>query len=335
MKKYFNKFLFSLIIIFSIFFIASCNNEDENVASSSEIRENKYSVLLDNRLENDNIEIKTKYVKMNNGIPSSVIIDYSSKYDEGTKIYVNVKNNSNEKIIVKAIISDTVLDYCIIDSANSNELIGLELEGDMTILVDLAPSLAHFTINFDKSKNSSSAINRLFVYDPDDANRADYSDDSDVLIGKNVAIYEFNYASSVHLTIVHNGKKIVDKYYSKVIDQEAGHDEKFIFEIEGDLIVTEEAIDQIPIDGFVKINLTGDNIGRFSIGMSDFYDSEYVEKGTFKVTITNLNKTNSIKATVKIGDNVVIDDVIEKKKDKEYPNITFNTNVLVTFSLVE
>ena len=43
MKKYFNKFLFSLIIIFSIFFIASCNNEDENVASSSEIRENKYT----------------------------------------------------------------------------------------------------------------------------------------------------------------------------------------------------------------------------------------------------------------------------------------------------
>lgn len=116
----------------------------------------------------------------------------------------------------------------------------MELKADMTLILDFAQETALITINDGAQEgNTDSAVNGFHAYDPEDFNLTDYSNGQEVVLGRKLKAYVFNWATPVHLVIIHNGETVVDKVYPVVTDMD-GHDEFWDIVIAGNVVITTE-----------------------------------------------------------------------------------------------
>ena len=89
------------------------------------------------------------------------------------------------------------------------------------------------------SANTTEAVNGLHVYDRGDPDLEDITGTAKLKTGTEIELYVYPLASDVQLTVIHNGKTIVDKKIEKI--EAFVDDDKvqfFKIKLEGDLTVT-------------------------------------------------------------------------------------------------
>jgi len=314
---------FIFILALSLITFVSCSlviDKKENIDDS--VTE-KYKITLNNKVESEDITINVRYLVDEEGTLIPQDIEFGKEYEKGITIFVQVLNDSNKKLVVKALAGSEELDYSVIaakkdDLQGAGGLFGLELNQNITIEVDEVTT-AKITITEDTSANTAFEQNKVHVYNPDDLNLAEYSDGQEVPLGNKVTIYEFNYATAVHLTITHDGKLYKDVYYSKITDFYNGHGEFFDFVLEGDLEVVVENVSELPKDNFVSVSVEGDReIAYAYVGDIDFHTGDSLAKGTYNITIYSELTNKAVHAVIKVGDKLIAEvDVIQYKTISE------------------
>ena len=297
--------------------VPSSTTTNPQTTSQSDVEEEGYKVSIENNLSD--VTVNVRYIELIDSVPTPKDVEANKKYALGTTIFVQVLNDSDEKVIVKALEGDKVLDFSIVDAkldgeAGAGGLFGLELKGDMKITVAVAPEVGTLTIIEDTSKNTQTELNVVHAYNPDDPDLADYHNNDQIPLGNKVIVYEFNYASSVHLTITHNGIVVVDKYYAKVFDYMNGHDEFFEIEVEGDIQIKVENVNEIPDENYVNISITGDrDIAWAYFGDIDFHTGDQIEKGTYDLTVAS-STNKGVNVEIKVDDKVVLSGSVAKSQ---------------------
>ena len=335
MKRKFG-LIFTLLFVFAFMFsLASC---DTKTTETTEETKEEYSITLDNKVSTLDVTINVRKLDVVDGVPTPSDIDFSLKYEKGTTVFVQVLNNSTERLMVSAKNGDNTLDSSIIaakaESATDSTaggLFGLELKADMTIVLDKAPETATITINEDESANTTQAINKVHAYDPEDEDLADYKSGSEVAIGKKMTIFEFNYASAVNLTVTQDDVEIINKNYAKITDYMSGHDEDFDITIEGNIVITVTNITEAP-EGFYTLNVEGEELADLYIGDFDFYDGDILEASTFNFTASAKDK--NVKVTLTTGD-TTLTQVVSAKKSYTFKDVEVKADVNVKFEETE
>ncbi|MBR4164523.1 MAG: S-layer homology domain-containing protein [Solobacterium sp.] len=110
----------------------------------------KHSVSIENKVSEDAI-FNVRYVMMTEEGPEPVDIKDKDELNEGESIFVQVLNPTDKKLKVTAAIGEEEVDSAIIDVQEGEEpgaggLFGIELKGDLSIVLDYAPETGKYVL---------------------------------------------------------------------------------------------------------------------------------------------------------------------------------------------
>lgn len=237
MKKIYKMFGF-ILLLSSAFFLFSCNkNTSNNNNDSNETQtDTKYSITINNQLNNITLTVNIKETEESD----SEAVTSGEKYLKDSILEIYAQNTGVIDTMLEVVSNKAIVKRCKTEAASDTiGYITIKLTGNTEIKLYNAADVAGgaLIINEDKSANTTEAQNVCHVYDPEDADLADYANGKEIAFGKKVKIFEFNYATRVHFEIKHNGVQIVSKDYDMITDEnwQTGHEEYFEFTVEGDI----------------------------------------------------------------------------------------------------
>lgn len=178
-----------------------------------------------------------------------------------------------------------------------------------------------------KAANTETAVNGLHVYDPGDKNLDDMSDGAEIKKGQKLTIYEYNFATDVHLTVTHNGEKIFDQILKAPVNDSTVQFVE-IDSVEGDVVVTTE----VPEDStdVPKLHINDDSLGWVYKGWTDIHEGASLETGEQNFTIYANN--DPIHVVVKSSDETLEEFDLDKNATKD---ITVNVTGDLTVEFTE
>lgn len=315
MKKFLSFVALFFVVALTAVFAVACNNAKDKPNQDATT---KHTVTIDNKVLGEEVVMNVRYLVTKDGSPTPADVENGKSYEKGTTLFVQVLNNTADKLIVTAKKGDSTIDSSIISAKSGEEagaggLFGIVLDSDVTIELSLAPKTAKITITDGAAAGDipNVAVNRVHAYNPDDADLADYSDGQEIPIGNKVTVFEWNMATAVHITIVHNGQTVVDKYYAKIEDTDKGHDEFFRFTVEGDVIITTEVAETCYFKIDIKDEVNDKDI-TFNVrymGVNESGDPVPVDIVSGEIYVENVNvfvqvlngTDRAVKVVAKIG----------------------------------
>ena len=248
-----------------------------------------YPVTVENHT---NQTLTVGYVDDSSGTPVAVQVASGQSVPGGTYLGARAINTlTDRKLILSAYVGGALVGSVTVD-ARSGELDGanglyVTLNGAARFVLDYGEAVTpkqeeetsgECTVtvkNNAASANTDYAVNGLHVYKAPAED--DITDSASFAKGEEIELYVYNCASPVHLTVVHNGKTVVDKDYPQM---EAWVDDDKIeylsFTLEGDLTVTTTALESYeqPAQSYT-VHLTGDQAASAEI----YIDSDYAADG--------------------------------------------------------
>ena len=158
------------------------------------------------------------------------------------------------------------------------------------------------------SADKDGKVNGLRVYDPDSDNLAEYSDGSQQPLGSHVAIYVYNLASDVHLTIRHKGEIFADDDFPRLEDEKKV--KFFDLILDGNLEVETKEINLKNQQGIATVHVNDSSLALVTSDGQEWSDGQDIAFGQRSVSIAA--KDRDLKAQIKIGDRIAATKVILK-----------------------
>lgn len=298
---------------------------------------------------NGNLTIKAEYVnETDTEYTVSLSGDQASKADvyvgltqikdgdkvKGTTKGIYIYNLDSDDALAEAQVTVTV-DGKVVSSGKTVgyelDLEDIEITGKTVIDISTPSSEREsykVTINDGaKAANTDTAVNGLHVYDPDDKNLDDMSDGAEIEKGQKLTIYEYNFATDVHLTVTHNGEKIFDQILKAPVNDSTVQFVE-IDSVEGDVVVTTE----VPEDStdVPKLHINDDSLGYVYRGWTDIHEGTSLETGEQSLTIYS-NK-DPVHVSVKIGDQTVQEFDLEADMQSKEVTLDVTGDLTVEFT---
>ena len=159
-----------------------------------------------------------------------------------------------------------------------------------------------------QSANKEGQVNSLRVYDPDSDDLAEYTDGSKAPIGSHVAVYTYNLASDVHLSIRHDGQTVADDDIPRL---ESDRKVK-IYDVilKGNLAIETKEINLKNLQKIATVHVNDGSLAELTSDGRAIKDGEDLAFGRRSIQIRPTDK--DLKAQIRIGDRLVTDQVILK-----------------------
>ena len=177
-----------------------------------------------------------------------------------------------------------------------------------------------------KAANTETAVNGLHVYDPDTKNQDELKDGTSIQKGQKLTIFEYNFATDVHLTVTHNGKTLFDDILKAPVSDSSVQFVE-IHAVEGNVVVTATVADSgTPVP---KLHINDDSAGFVYKGWNDIHEGASLETGEQNLTIYANN--DPVHVVVKVGKQTTEEFDLEANKNQEISvNVTDDVSVEFT-----
>ncbi len=289
----------------------------------------KYTVTVEDQIQDPKVTRTVGWIDTSSTPPKNVDIVSGNAYPEGLAIGTRVVNDGDRAVVMtvyeggkqtaQKTVAPGAADGYYIESLSADSRIVFEPGQE-------EPKLCRITVDNGASSADipNQVVNGLHVYDPTSSDKEDFESGAKVPKDTSICVFAYNLASPIRMTIVHNGVTIAERTYSAV--QQFVDDykvEKFRFKLEGDLVVTTEALPQDTELGRSEVSINGAELGTVSDGRNPIQHGDKLRNGTYNLILSR--KDQDVDARLTVGGR----EIGTVELTAEQPSFTFKR---VTFS---